>query len=308
MRKKCIALTTTLLASGAMIGYGAVSKKIFNETLVRGRKSIADDSTNYHTIDVLNEKACSIWLQNIKHQELTKKAKDGISLHAYQILQTESHDWVILIHGYKSKAQDMMYNAQVYYEHGYNVLVVNNRSHGKSEGTYIGMGWLDRLDICKWIDYIVQTDPASKIVLHGISMGGATVMMTTGEQLPNNVICAIEDCGYTSAKDIFLNQASKKYDVHPAILMTGFNMICKFIAGYSLKEADSLAQLQKSKTPTLFIHGDEDAFVPVEMLYHNYEHCPCDKELFIAKGQGHALACLDPNYYTTVFQFIEKHK
>lgn len=307
MKKKQIALTSALVVAGAALGYTTVSKKIFDETLVRGKKSIADDSTNYQDIDELNEKAY-IWLQNTKHQEVNLKANDGILLHAYKIIQEDSHDWVILIHGYKAKAKDMMYSAMMYYKQGYNVLVINHRSHGKSEGKYIGMGWLERLDICDWISYIMQLDANSKIVIHGVSMGGATVMMTTGEKLPSNVICAIEDCGYTSANDIFINQASKKYDIHPVILMTGFNAICKYKAKYSLKEADSLAQLRKSTTPTLFIHGDDDAFVPVEMVYHNYENCPVDKELFIAKGKGHALACLDSQYYTTVFNFIEKYK
>ena len=88
-------------------------------------------------------------------------------------------------------------------EQGWNVLLPDMRTHGESEGKYIGMGWLDRLDVLKWIDLIRERDEQAQIILHGVSMGGATVMMTSGEALPENVRAVIDDCGYTSVWDIF---------------------------------------------------------------------------------------------------------
>ena len=91
--------------------------------------------------------------------------------------------------------------AYKYYTLGYHLLMPDLRGHGKSEGNYIGMGWHDRLDILKWIEFILKEDKEAEILLHGVSMGAATVMMVSGEDLPPNVKVIIEDCGYTSAKD-----------------------------------------------------------------------------------------------------------
>ena len=70
------------------------------------------------------------------------------------------------------------------------------------------MGWLDREDILRWIDFILADDPQAEIVVHGISMGAATTMMTAGEDTPENVKVFIEDCGYTSVWDVFFQRAA----------------------------------------------------------------------------------------------------
>lgn len=86
------------------------------------------------------------------------------------------------------------------------------RGHELSEGRYIGMGWLDRRDLMRWISLIVQTDPHARIVLHGVSMGATEVMMTVGEpDLPGNVCVAIEDCGFASVWDQFADNAVSMY-------------------------------------------------------------------------------------------------
>ena len=85
------------------------------------------------------------------------------------------------------------------------------RACGESEGDYVGMGWLDRKDVLQWIDYIIEQDPEAKIVVHGISMGAATTMMTAGESTPDNVKAFVEDCGYTSVWDIFSSELQLRF-------------------------------------------------------------------------------------------------
>ncbi|WP_330652563.1 alpha/beta hydrolase [Terrisporobacter muris] len=132
------------------------------------------------------------------------ESSDGLNLHAYMINQNESNDkWAIVVHGYGGSGKLMSAKAKYFYKMGYNVLIPDLRGHGKSEGEYIGMGWKDRLDIINWINFIIKGNSNSKIVLHGTSMGAATVLMASGEDLPSNVKAIIADCAYTSIWDAF---------------------------------------------------------------------------------------------------------
>ncbi|CAH0247394.1 2-succinyl-6-hydroxy-2, 4-cyclohexadiene-1-carboxylate synthase [Peribacillus simplex] len=112
---------------------------------------------------------------------------------------TQGHKWAIVVHGYTGKNHQMIRWVRNFHENGYNVLAPDLRGHGKkSERDYIGMGWDDRKDMLLWIKQITDKDPQADIALFGISMGGAIVMMTSGERPPSNVKVIVEDCIYSS--------------------------------------------------------------------------------------------------------------
>lgn len=246
------------------------------------------------------------------YKEVQLQSDDGLNLTAYEIDKAETtHNWAITIHGFRSKAKDMGYFAIKFAEKGYNVLMPDLRAHGKSEGETIGMGYLDRLDILKWIDYIVEKDPQAKIMLHGVSMGGATVMMTTGEDLPSNVKVAVEDCGYTSAYDQFTYVLTGEMMNLPEFpIMNASNLVVNIRGKYDLKAASAVEQLKKSKTPTLFIHGDKDNFVPYFMLDQVFDAATCaDKKKVVIAGAEHAQsASVDPTgYWNAIWEFTDPY-
>ena len=124
------------------------------------------------------------WL--IKASNYTDKyitSYDDLKLHAYEIINENPTDkWAIVVHGYTSEGKLVSAKAKHLYDMGYNVLVPDLRGHGTSEGDYIGMGWHDRLDVVNLIDTTIKENPNAKIVLHGTSMGAATVLMVSGEE------------------------------------------------------------------------------------------------------------------------------
>lgn len=239
---------------------------------------------------------------------ITATNNGNLRLHAYEITNN-SDIWAIVIHGYCGQGQDMTYFAQEYYNRGYNVLVVDLRGHGQSEGDYIGMGWHDRLDIIEWANYIINKNLNSQIILHGVSMGAATVMMVTGENLPSNIKLAIEDCGYTSIWDEFAMQLKLLYNLPTFPALNAASAVCKIRAEYMLEEGSCVQQVKKSKTPTVFIHGDQDRFVPFEMLDVVYQAANCEKQKLVIEGAAHAQASgVNPKlYWQTIDEFIEKY-
>ncbi|SFC22097.1 alpha/beta hydrolase [Clostridium uliginosum] len=252
------------------------------------------------------------WILNLSnYKDSYIKSFDNLRLHGYEILNyNDSHRWVITVHGYTGEGIKMGSRAKVFYEMGYNVIIPDLRGHGKSEGNYIGMGWHDRKDIIEWTNYIIKHDKNCEIVLYGISMGASTVMMTAGEEdLPSNVKAVIEDCGYTSAWDEFSYQLKFMFKLPKFPIMHAASLVTKIRSGYFLKEASAIKQVSKSNTPILFIHGDEDKFVPYFMLDKVYNAAKSKKEILIVEGAAHCKAHkINPElYWTTIKKFIDKY-
>lgn len=248
------------------------------------------------------------WLAETEIKEISVQSYDDAKMYADMVTSKNSHRWVILLHGYKRTREKVRNYATFYAEQDYNIVMPDLRGHGKSEGSFIGMGWLDRKDIVKWIEYIVSMDADAEIVLHGISMGAAAAMMTSGENLCENVKAVIADSGYTSVWKQFAN-VTKSYTGIPEFpLMYTTSFAAKLIAGYSYSEASSIEQVKKSHLPILFIQGKGDTFVYPEMAEQLYTAHPNGELLMIDEAaHGQAMYYAPDLYFKTVFDFIDKY-
>jgi fermentation-respiration switch protein FrsA (DUF1100 family) len=239
-------------------------------------------------------------------------ADDGSKLHALYVKSaTESPNTALIIHGYTDNSIRMLMIGHLYSEEmGYNILLPDLRAHGKSDGDYIQMGWKDRLDILKWINvskYIYGD--TTHMVIHGISMGAATTMMVSGENLPENVKCFVEDCGYTSAWDEFAYKLKEMYGLPEFPILHATSWYAQMKVGWNFKEASALEQVKKCQLPMFFIHGDKDTYVPTWMVNKLYDAKPGDKELWIVPNVEHADAywdCTD-KYVTRTKNFVNKY-
>lgn len=317
MAKKRVLKTALMISAAAGAAYLALGNVLYNYALTP--KSVKVDRAPVDLNDPQFEnfskaaqqiEDASEWYRSFIPRKIKIKSPRGAAVHADYFPAEEPSDiYAICLHGYTSLPEENAIMCNKFFEWGYNVLSPSLCGHGDSESKYVAMGWHDRIDIIAWINYIISENPEAKIILCGVSMGGAAVMMTTGENLPENVVCAIEDCGYTSVWDEFSIQIGEQFNLPSFPFLNAAETVTKLRAGYGLKEASSVEQVKKSKTPTLFIHGDKDDFVPFWMLDVVYENAACEKEKLIVENAPHAQsAFVEPElYWSTIKDFIEKY-
>ena len=310
-KKKKIILTISILLLVVILGVGGLVGNYFYNLALNpftSKDMIFGDDDDDTSLEV---EADVNWLiKDSNYIDTYITSSDNLKLHAYEVKNENKTDkWAIVVHGYTSEGKLLSSKAKHLYNMGYNVLVPDLRSHGTSEGDYIGMGWHDRLDIIDWINYIVKNNPNSEIALHGTSMGSATVLMVSGEKLPSNVKAIVADCGYTSVYDEFSYQLKQLFNLPAFPIMNFSDVVTHIRAGYCLNDASAINQVKKSTTPILYIHGDKDDFVPYYMMDELYNATNSEKEKLTIEGGEHANSDLvNPKlYWSTVNSFLEKY-
>lgn len=249
------------------------------------------------------------WKQNVNYEKASLQSADNLKLVGhYYTQEKQTHNWAILIHGYRNTSSGMENIASVYSNvFRFNVLLPDLRACGESEGEYIGMGYLDKEDIKLWIADIIQRDPEANIVVSGVSMGGATTSMLSGESLSSNVKAFIEDCGYTSVWDIFAHELDFLYHLPTFPVLNISSFIADLKVGYSFQEASATKAVSESTLPMLFIHGENDEFVQFSNLDILYNAKKTGyKEKLVIEDAGHGVSYLrDPQtYFSTVKAFL----
>ena len=284
-----------------------LSREGIKEIIAKGGLMPSEDSACFYESD--EAKAGIEFYRKNTYQNLSAFNKHSDCLHSIFYENEGSNLYAISCHGFTGDPSQNSIFTKRFYEMGYNVLLPYLRGHGKSEHEHCTMGWLDRFDIIDWVNFIIQKNPEAKIVLHGASMGAATVMNATGEELPSNVICCIEDCGFTSLWELYCNQIKGMTKIPPEIILTLVNPALKSKLGFEFKENSPLEQVKKSKTPTLFIHGDKDTVVPFEMLERLYNAAGCEKEKLVVKDATHAAAgyVYPEIYWEAISNFTAKY-
>lgn len=309
----CAAFTSAYMLVGNVFYYLTLTRRGINSSIAeKYMKANSNGGADEKTIHLNGElDQGKIWFDRANKEKLVIRSTHiKKNLHAdYLLPRMDSDVFVVLIHGYGAAPRNMGVYAKHYYEAGYNIIAPSMNGHADSETQRITMGWEDRLDIIDWINYIVEEYPESKIIVHGVSMGSATTMMALGEELPENVKVAVADCGFTSIWDIFDQKISKVVNIPGDPILTSANTVNKIISGFDMKKASAIEQLKKANVPTLFIHGEEDTFVPFEMLQKLYDAAACEKDMVVIPGAPHARnSIVNPElYWTSVDGFIKKY-
>ena len=216
---------------------------------------------------------------------------DGLILRGRYYEYAKGAPVEILFHGYQGTSErDLCGGVQRCFALGRNALLVDQRASGESDGKVITFGINERKDCLTWIDFIIKKLGNNvKIMLGGVSMGGATVLTAAGEDLPKNVVCALGDCPYSTPKAI-IQKIIKEMRLPPALVYPFIKLGARIFGHFNLEEASPLQAMATCKIPVILFHGDEDAFVPFAMSEEILNACNTQKRLVAVKGAGHGLA------------------
>ncbi|MCI8925410.1 MAG: alpha/beta hydrolase [Lachnospiraceae bacterium] len=295
-----------IVAAAGILAAAGVGETVYfyNRTMKRGNakteRTTKMSGTDWEKYFPLMEERKGFVLGQ-PHEDVYITSFDGLKLHATYFPGMEDEAGrpadvsgvkkaVICFHGYTGEGlSNHIAIADYFLKKGYAMLMPDARAHGESEGEYIGFGCLDRKDALSWVNWLIgKCGNDVAIMLHGTSMGGATVLMASGLDLPCQVKGIVSDCGFTSPKEVFTHVLNHMYHLPAFPAIQGADLINKRLAGYGMDECNAKYEVQKAKVPILFIHGSSDTFVPVSMCHEIYENCASPKRKLIVEGAAHA--------------------
>jgi len=235
------------------------------------------------------------YLLGLDPEDVTLKSFDGLELKGWYLPAARpSNKLAVLVHGYTATGPGEFGGFLKFYreELNFNILLPDHRCHGRSEGKYIGFAALEWRDILNWTDvFAKRLGPDAQVVLHGISMGAATVMNCNAHNPPDYVKCVVEDCGFGNGYEMIQLSARRDMKLKTPIVMWGLSFWYRLFTGASLKkESDPYGHIADFKVPTLFIHGVADPLIPFEIAQRCHEAAAVEKDLLLIPGAAHAMS------------------
>ncbi len=246
-------------------------------------------------------------LQSIPHEDVEIKTQDGLTLRGW-FYDAGSKNTVILVHGYQSDGyRDNSKHGYTFFQKGFNVLLSDNRSFGTSEGEYTTFGVKEAEDTTEWVKFINKRIPDGKIVLHGTSLGGATVCMASNKEM-ENVVAIVSDCSFTTVPWEFEMTIKAVLGFAPKFIIKSGLKYAKKVLDIDYYDISPIKCVENSKYPMMFVHGKADLFIPYKSAEELYAVCPTEKDILLIDNCGHTASQLaGDDYYNPIFKFLEKY-
>ncbi|ELC8443593.1 alpha/beta hydrolase [Clostridium perfringens] len=299
-----------IIAIIVVVFFSAIGIYIFKSTVTRKLHDINQSYNRYVENNLFDETL----YDSVHKEDITLKSFDGLNLTSTLIMNEKpTNKFIVLVHGVSICYVGSLKYFDIFYKNGFNVLIVNQRRHGKSEGKYSTYGFYEKYDVNMWIEYLKSRFGDDIVLgLHGESMGAGTVMETI--PLNNSIKFVIEDCGYSNFYELigfqithgFKNKIVRKI-LRPSLIFADWFM--KIKAKFSMKKIVPIDIVASTTLPMMFIHGKEDYFVPWYMSVDLFNaKVKGYKELYLVEGAEHAES-IEVNkllYEKRVMNFIEK--
>ena len=271
----------------------AVTYYFFNTVFNRDKWQPLSPSKD-STYDDASEEGRLWLLANRKSEEVSITSFDGLKLKGLFISGSHTDRTIVCVHGYQMTGfSDFGMKTRFLCSVGYNILLLDNRAHGMSEGRYTGFSILDSKDIVCWCRYLVSDLKQTQIVLYGISMGGAAVLNAAGNSdLPEEVKGIVSDCAFADAFREIAHQIKRAYRLPAFPVVYLYDFWLRVFAKYSLRDMRPRDSIRNYQGSLLIIHGDKDRLVPVENAHEIYENASCSKDLLIVHEASHGRSYL----------------
>ena len=246
--------------------------------------------------------------REMKAEELSSVSFDGLNLHAKYYEYAPGAPIEILFHGYKGNSErDLSGAIERCFSIGRSAVLVDQRAAGDSEGHVISFGINECRDCLVWIDRMIERFGSDvSLVIGGVSMGAATVIMASAEELPDNVKYAVADCSYTCPRDI-IKKSIREMGLPPRLLYPFVRLGARLFGRFSLESNSPIKSAAKSRIPVIFLHGEADDFVPCNMSRSLFEACASQKKLVTIPHAVHGVAFpADKRGYVAALKEFEK--
>ena len=249
-------------------------------------------------------------LKERSYETVTVQSYDGLTLSGRYYHVQDGAPLDLCFHGYRSHPlTDFSGGSELSFQLQHNLLLVDQRAHGTSEGRTITFGIQERLDVLSWVYYArSRFGSECRILLYGVSMGAATVLMASELELPENVKGIVADCPYASPMDIILDVAKKKDMPIPHWLIKPFVILgAKIFGGFDIRETDAIRAVERASIPILIIHGEDDRYVPCEMsdiAAHNPQYIT--RHTFPGAAHGISYLVDKARYQKIVTEFVNQ--
>lgn len=296
-----------MLFGGCALTLYIALKEVRNHDDAEFANTLSGEMAQYKDI-ILNAQKENAQLQV---ETYTLKSFDGLTLYAdlYAAEPGSFKGSILLAHGFRGSGRsDFSCVVEMYHNYGFDILLIDQRAQGRSEGKRMGLGVLERHDIVRWAHFLAQRKPGMPIILSGVSMGATSVMMAADLDLPEEVRGIVADCGFTSPEEIIL-WLVRRLHLPEKLMMPALRMVAKPVLGYGLRDCSTIDILAKSQYPLLLVHGEADDFVPCYMSKQNFEAAvAADKHLSIVPKATHGLSFLVDNKgcCERLFSFLER--
>lgn len=249
-------------------------------------------------------------MERTSYEEIFLNSQDGLWLRGKLYHIRKGAPIVIFFHGYHGTAAWDGYGFfRICRENDINILMADERTHGKSEGNVITLGIRERYDCKTWCEYAAERfGENTDIFLTGVSMGAASVLMSTELGLPENIRAVIADCGYPVPAAIIM-ETLKTMGFPVKLFYLLLKQGARLFGHFDLEEATALQAVSKSEIPILFTHGGQDSIVPPAMGEELYQACGGKKEWVLIEKANHANSAMTDyeTYAKAVLKFIEQN-
>lgn len=243
-------------------------------------------------------------------ETLSLPSEDGLRLVGYLYRNGDSKKTAVLIHGFHSGAYEgCSHQALEYIARGYNVFFPDNRACTGSEGNYLTYGIMEQRDTIRWLEYLAQRFPEDSILVHGVSLGGATTCFLADKNLPEQVKALVSDCAFAEMRKVLAYVSYKSTHVPPWLLMPISECWFRCLTGLDYDTETPLKAVSAARLPMYFVTGEQDNYIPMEHTLRLYNACPTDKEIRVIRGAGHAAALVvgGDDYMNPIVAFVEKY-